>query len=41
MRVFALPTRRMTRIEYERLVDRGVIDEDDPVELLDGLLVFR
>ena len=31
----------MTRVEYERLVDRGVIDEDDAVELLDGHLVFR
>jgi Uma2 family endonuclease len=41
MRVFAVLTQRMTRIEYERLVDRGVIDEDDPVELLEGLLVLR
>ncbi len=34
-------TRRLTRVEYERLVDRGVLDEDDPIELLDGRLVFR
>ena len=34
-------TRRLTRIEYEGLVERGVLDEDDPIELLDGRLVFR
>jgi len=30
---------RWTRDEYERLVDHGFLDEDDPVELLDGLLL--
>jgi hypothetical protein len=30
--------RRWTRLEYGRLVDHGLLDEDDPVELLDGLL---
>lgn len=34
-------TRRLTRLEYEALVERGVFDEDDPIELLDGHLVFR
>jgi Uma2 family endonuclease len=34
-------TRRLTRLEYEALVERGVLDEDDPIELLDGRLVFR
>lgn len=35
-----LATRSWTRAEYERAVDRGVLDEDDPVELLDGELLF-
>ncbi|PYO11122.1 MAG: hypothetical protein DMD75_11675 [Candidatus Rokuibacteriota bacterium] len=30
---------RWTRDEYERLIDHGFLDEDDPVELLDGLLL--
>ena len=34
-------TPRLTRLEYEGLVDRGVLDEDDRIELLDGRLVFR
>ena len=33
--------RRWTRVEYGRLIDRGVLDEDDPVELLDGLLLVK
>ncbi|PYN77846.1 MAG: hypothetical protein DMD96_22780 [Candidatus Rokuibacteriota bacterium] len=32
-------TRRWTRPEYERLIDRGVFREDEQLELLDGLLV--
>ena len=36
-----LKTRRWTRVEYERLVDCGVLQEDECVELLDGLLVVR
>ncbi len=32
---------RWTRDEYERLVDHGFLDEDDPVELLDGLLLVK
>lgn len=31
----------MTRVEYDRLVERAVLDEHDPIELLDGRLVFR
>ena len=33
--------RRWTRDEYERLIDHGFLDADDPVELLDGLLVVK
>jgi Uma2 family endonuclease len=33
--------RRWTRREYERLIDHGFFDEDDPVELLDGLLLVK
>lgn len=33
--------RRFTRFEYERLIDHGVLDEDEPVELLDGLLLVK
>lgn len=36
-----LPTRRWTRIEYERLIDTGILAEDDAVELVDGQLVVR
>ena len=33
--------RRWTREEYERLIDHGFLDEDDPIELLDGLLLVK
>ena len=36
-----IPTPRLTRLEYEALVDRGVLGEDDPVELLGGQLFFK
>lgn len=32
---------RWTRHQYDRLIDHGVLDEDDPVELLDGLLLVK
>ena len=32
---------RWTRQEYDRLIDRGFLDEDDPIELLDGLLLVK
>jgi len=32
---------RWTRHEYERLMDHGFLDEDDAVELLDGLLLVK
>jgi len=36
-----LNARRCTRVEYDRLVETGVLGKDDPVELLDGRLVVR
>jgi Uma2 family endonuclease len=33
--------RRWTRDEYGRLIDHGLLDEDEPVELLDGLLLVK
>src|SRR3990172_5621401 len=32
---------RWTRHEYDRLIDHGFLDEDDPIELLDGLLLVK
>jgi len=32
---------RWTRREYARLIDHGFFDEDDPIELLDGLLLVK
>src|SRR5947207_4255996 len=32
---------RWSRQDYGRLIDHGFLDEDDPVELLDGLLVVK
>ena len=37
----AIRTRRWTRQEYDRLIELGVLHEDEPVELLDGRLVVR
>ena len=34
-------TRRWTRLEYERLIDRGIFGEDERLELLGGLLVVN
>src|SRR5262245_11800623 len=33
--------RRWTRFEYERLIDYEVLGEDEPIELLDGLLLVK
>src|SRR5438445_11593067 len=33
--------RRWTRREYERLIDNGFLDEDEPIELLDGPLLVK
>lgn len=32
---------RWTRDQYARLIDHGFLDEDDPIELLDGLLLVK
>jgi len=32
---------RWTRREYERLIDHGFFDEDDPIELVNGLLLVK
>jgi len=32
---------RWTRHQYAKLIDRGILDEDDPIELLDGLLLVK
>jgi len=34
-------TRRWTRVEYERLIDRGIFRDDERLELLDGVIVCR
>jgi Uma2 family endonuclease len=39
MRKAAIRTRRWIRREYGRLIDVGVLHEDDPIELLEGRLV--
>jgi len=36
-----MPTKRWTRIEYDRLIDKGVFGPKDRIELLGGLLVVR
>ena len=36
-----LDLRRWSRHEYALLLDHGFLDEDDPVELLDGLLLVK
>jgi Uma2 family endonuclease len=33
--------RRWSREEYARLIAQGLLDEDEPVELLDGLLLVK
>ena len=32
---------RWTRREYARMIDHAILDEDDPIELLDGLLLVK
>jgi Uma2 family endonuclease len=32
---------RWSRREYARMIDHGILDEDDPIELLDGLLLVK
>jgi len=35
------PTKRWTRVEYDRLIDKGVFGPEDRIELLAGALVVR
>jgi Uma2 family endonuclease len=35
----AVPIKRWKRVEYERLVDKGVFEPGDRIELIDGLLL--
>ena len=39
MREMVIRTRRWTRREYDRLIDLGVLHEDEPVELVAGRLI--
>jgi Uma2 family endonuclease len=41
MREETLRTYRWSRRAYARLIDKGILCEDDPIELLDGLLVVK
>jgi Uma2 family endonuclease len=41
MSAIPIRTRRWTRVAYERMIDCGILHEDDRVELLDGLLVVK
>src|SRR5713101_3677570 len=36
-----LPLRRFSVDEYHRMIQSGILTEDDPVELLDGLIVTK
>ena len=40
-RAVGIALHRWTRLEYERLIDHGFLDEDDPIELVDGLLLVK
>ena len=37
----AVKTRRFTRVEYERLIETAILQPDERLELIDGLLVVR
>ena len=41
MSMLPIRTRRWTRKEYDRLVELGVLHEDEPIELVDGQMVVR
>lgn len=41
MSTIPVRTKRWTRVEYERLIDRGIFREDERLELVDGLLVVK
>lgn len=41
MRALPVPTKRWTRVQYERAIDRRIFHEDEHLELLDGVLVVK
>jgi Uma2 family endonuclease len=41
MKAPTLPLWKLTRVRYDQMVDAGILDDEDRVELLDGLLVVR
>ena len=41
MREAPVQTKRWTRVQYERAIDRGIFHEDERLELLDGVLVVK
>ena len=41
MRAVPVQTKRWTRVQYERAIDRGIFHEDEHLELLDGVLVVK
>ena len=36
-----MPAKRWTRVEYDRLIDKGVLGPENRIELLGGTLVVR
>jgi len=41
LREAPVQTKRWTRVQYERAIDRGIFHEDERLELLDGVLVVK
>lgn len=41
MSTLEVRTRRWTRKEYDRLIELGILDEDEPIELVDGHMIVR
>lgn len=40
-KLYRLPRKRWTRLEYERLVDLGVLEPEDRLELIEGEIVRK
>ena len=41
MSTLEIRTRRWTRKEYDRMIELGILHEDEPIELVDGQMVVR
>src|SRR5256885_11707700 len=39
MATYPIRTRRWTRKEYDRLIDLGILHEDEPIELVGGQMI--